>query len=119
MHIAKPYGLALRKDLILLGEVNLRLAVAVCFKLVQHIVKFDENWARSILELIIQINGGSNSLLSTNVASQNLKRLDRFLVFSDHLRYELRYSMLRVNEEPYLAMVRKIDFDSGVMQHVL
>ena len=45
MHIAKTYGLALRKDLILLGEVNLRLAIAVCFKLVQHIVKFDENWA--------------------------------------------------------------------------
>ena len=54
MQVVKSCVLALLKDLILLSEVNLGIALALRFKLVKHPVQFEVNRAGSILELFIQ-----------------------------------------------------------------
>ena len=54
MQVVKSSVLALLKDLVLLGEVNLGIALALRFKLVKHSVQFEVNRAGSILELFIQ-----------------------------------------------------------------
>ena len=54
MQVVKSEVSALLEDLVTLGEVKLRMALAIRFKFVQHLVQFEENWAGSILELIIQ-----------------------------------------------------------------
>ena len=54
MQVVKSDGLALREDLVPLGEVKLGVALAIRFKFVQHLVQFEENRAGSILELIVQ-----------------------------------------------------------------
>ena len=43
MQIVKSDVLALREDFALLGEVKLGMTLALSFKLVQHLVQFEED----------------------------------------------------------------------------
>ena len=54
MQVVKSEVSALLEDLVTLGEVKLGMALAIRFKFVKHLVQFEENWAGSILELIVQ-----------------------------------------------------------------